>query len=501
MADVYIEKINEVRMRIVCNDEGFHADLNDHFKYLDPSYTPNSYSKWDGMYRFYHRSTGLIDIGLLYQVFQFVKDQGHNLTLDPRLKYVLDTTMEEVKDFLVDLNMSIRLEDGSFIAAEARDYQFECIYTAIKYTRCVLQAATSAGKSMVLYALARYYRMRREAIESRLKTLIIVPSVHLVVQLFDNFVEYSHFNKFDSESNVHLIHGGADKDTHKPIIISTWQGIQDQPKEWFHQFGDVVVDEAHTAQADKLSYIMNNCVNCDQRFGTTGTLANNDFNGMKVISHFGMFKKVITARELIEQGYATDIKIMMIELQYSMEDRHKVTSDYSQEIDFIIAHEERNKMILMLAKTLKGNTAIMFARVDAHMKVIYEELCKVKSNVYMINGEVSPAERKKIQEAVEEGVEITVLATYGTFQQGVSVKKLHNLVLGHPSKSYIRVIQTVGRLMRLHSSKGVGQIYDLVDNLSLKGRPNHALRHSIERHRFYVEERHPVAMKKVQLSH
>lgn len=499
MADVYIEKVNEVRMRIVCNDEGFHADMNDHFKYLDPSFEPSAYSKWDGMYRFYNRSNGLIDIGLLYQVFQFIREGGHNLEIDPRLKYVQDVTEEQIKDYLMELDMSIRLENGNYTHAEARDYQFDCVFTAIKQTRCVLQAATSAGKSMVLYVMARYYRGRREALQSHLKTLIVVPSVHLVTQLYDNFEEYSHFNGFNSENNIHLIHSGADKDTEKPIVISTWQGIQDQPKAWFKQFGDIVVDEVHTAKAEKLSYILDSCVNCDQRLGLTGTLANDDFNGMKVLSHFGMFKKIITARELINQGYAADIEIMMVELLYGMEDRHKVTAEYDQEIEFLISHEARNNCILMLAKTLKGNTAIMFARVDAHMKVIYEELCKVKENVYMINGEVPPKIRSQIQKAVEAGDEVTLLGTYGTMQQGISIKKLHNLVLAHPSKSYIRVIQTLGRLMRMHSSKTKARIFDLVDNLSLRGRPNHALRHSIERHRFYTEEKHPVSMKKVQL--
>lgn len=499
MAHVYIEKVNEVRMRVICNDEGFHADLYEYFKFPDPTFEPSSFSRWDGMVRFYQKSNGLIDIGLLFQVFQFVRENGHTMELDPGLKYVNNTTAEEIKEYLMELNMSIRTENGSYTHAESRDYQFDCVWTAIKQTRCVLQAATSAGKSMVLYVMARYYRGRREALQSSLKTLIVVPSVHLVTQLFDNFVEYSHFNGFNSDSNVHLIYGGAEKDTTKPIVISTWQGIQDQPKEWFHQFGDIVVDEAHTAKAEKLSYIMNSCINCDQRLGLTGTLANDDLNAMRVLSHFGAFKKIITARELIDQGYAADIEIMMVELQYGMEDRHKVTADYKQEIEFLISHDLRNKFILMLAKTLKGNTAIMFDRVDAHMKVIFEELCKVKDNVYMINGEVPPKVRAQIQKAVEAGDEVTLLGTYGTMQQGVSIKKLHNLVLAHPSKSYIRVIQTLGRLMRMHSSKQKARIFDMVDNLSLRGRPNHALRHSIERHRFYKEEKHPVAMKKVTL--
>lgn len=100
---------------------------------------------------------------------------------------------------------------------------------------------------------------------------------------------------------------------------------------------------------------------------------------------------------------------------------------------------------------------------------------------------------------INKAEDITVLATYGTFSTGISWKKLHHLILGHPSKSYIRVIQTLGRLMRQHSSKDFATVWDLVDNLSYNGSRNHALRHSHERYKFYLTERHPVELMKVAL--
>ncbi|QPI14465.1 putative RNA-DNA and DNA-DNA helicase [Salmonella phage GEC_vB_N6] len=500
MSEIQIIKVNEVRMRILAEDY-IREELNDYFKFEDPNFQPNPFSKWDGVVRLFTKSSGLIDIGLLFEVFKFCKMNGYTIKLDPALKYIQDIPDEEIHTFINSLNAVYRDENKQYQIATVRDYQFDSVATAIRQSRCVLEAATSAGKSFILYIMARYYRQRREALESNLKTLIVVPSIHLVTQLYDNFEEYSHGTDWNPMMNVQMICEGATKDIFKPIVISTWQGIQNQPKEWFHQFGDIVVDEVHTSKSDKLSYILNNCINADQRLGVTGTLANTKVAGLQVVAHFGAYHKIITARDLINLGYATDIHVNMIEVIHPMADCIEMHgAEYQKEIEFLIANERRNELIARMALSLKGNVAVMFERIDAHMMIVYEMLSAVKKNVFVINGEVKTEVRKQIQAAMEEGEDITLLASYGTMQQGVSIKKLHHLILAHPSKSYIRVIQTLGRLMRQHSSKDVAKIWDLVDNLRYKGFSyNHALRHSHERYKFYLMERHPVQMKKVSL--
>lgn len=499
MADISVTKVNEVRMRVHA-DAGIYEELNDYFKFEDPNFQPNPFSKWDGVVRLFTKSSGLIDIGLLFELFKFCKTNGYSLDVDPALKYIQDIPDNEIHDFCNNLKTQIRTESGEYIDAEVRQYQFDSIATAMRQSRCVLELATSAGKSFILYVMARYYRERREALESNLRTLIVVPSVHLVRQLYENFEEYSHGQSWNPFYQVQTICEGATRNIDKPITISTWQGIQDQPKDWFHQFGDIIVDEVHTSKSDKLSYILNNCINADQRLGVTGTLANTKVAGLQVVSHFGAYHKIITARELISMGYAADIKIRMIELKHRLADVIDMYgADYQKEMEYLISNEVRNRLIAKMALTLKGNVAIMFERIDAHMMIVYDILKEIKPNVFVINGEVKSADRMQIQRAIEEGEDITLLASYGTMQQGVSIKKLHHLVLAHPSKSYIRVIQTLGRLMRQHSTKDVALIWDLVDNLSYNGSYNHALRHSHERYKFYLTERHPVELKRVAL--
>lgn len=499
MADIQIIKVNEVRMRVIA-DLSIREELNDYFKFEDPNHVPNPFSKWDGVVRLFTKNSGLIDIGLLFEVFKFCKTNSYTIELDPALKYIQDIPDEEIHDFINSLHPKIRTENRDYIDAETRDYQFDTIAKAMRQTRCVCELATSAGKSFILYVMTRYYRQRREALESSLRTLIVVPSIHLVTQLYDNFEEYAHGSDWKPVVHTQLIFEGATKDIYKPIVISTWQGIQNQPKEWFQQFGDIIVDEVHTSKSDKLSYILNNCVNADQRLGVTGTLANTNVAGLQVVAHFGAYHKIITARDLINLGYATDVKVKMVELKHALADAIELHgAEYKEEIDYLISHNARNQVLAKMALNLKGNVAIMFERIDAHMMVVYEMLSAVKKNVFVINGEVDIKVRRQIQAAMEEGEDITLLASYGTMQQGVSIKKLHHLVLGHPSKSYIRVIQTLGRLMRQHSSKDFATVWDLVDNLSYNGSRNHALRHSHERYKFYLTERHPVELMKVAL--
>lgn len=497
MSDIVITKVNEVRMRVICNNAGIEDEMYEYFKCEDPNFTPSNFSRYDGIIRLYERKSGLINIGLLMEVFKFAKVNKYTLELDPALKYMNNIPENETKDFIQSLNLSIYDENKKLLPAEMRDYQFDIVHQSIKNQRCVIEAATSAGKSISIYILMRFLEERRKHLGLNTKTLIIAPSVHLVEQLYDNCVEYSGFNKWRVNDNVQTIHSGASKSIYKPFVISTWQGIQDQNKEWFRQFGEVLVDEVHTAKADKLSKILNNCVNADIRLGFTGTLANCETAALQVISHFGPCYEIIKARDLIEQGYASDIKIEMIELIHTHETCSLLNGDYQQEIETIISNEKRNRLIADMASRLKGNTVVLFARIDGHMMLVYEELVKTRENVFLINGDVKVETRKEIGRLIEIGEDIIVLATYGTFQQGISWKKIHNLLLAHPSKSFIRVIQTLGRLMRMHSTKEYGRIFDFVDNMRMpKSGDNHAIRHSRDRYQFYIKERHPVKFKK-----
>lgn len=500
---IIVERVNCVRMRVHCKEECVHEELSEFFKYPDPSYAnANSWQKrkWDGMIRLYDKRSGLIDIGLLKWVLKFAQINNYPIEVDPRLKHVRHETEDTLKEYIDSLNLTRYDEDGESIPLVPWDYQYKGVHYAIKHRRKVLLAATGAGKSLMQYILTRYYLDEALATETDAKVLLVVPSQLLVTQMLDNFVEYSVENGWDAESNCHLIYDGATKFTNKKVVISTWQGIQDEDKDFFKQFTHLMVDEVHGASAKKVSHICNSCIHAEDRIGMTGTLKDTELHELQVTAHFGSTVTVVTTKELQDMGQASDTLITMVNCDYQDSDRKFVNNlDYQGEIDSIIDHPYRNHMIVTFARSLEGNTLLLFDRIR-HVEMIADELRKYKDNVYIINGDVDQAERDRIKKLTEKGDNYTILATYGTMSTGVSIRKLHNLVFCHPSKSIIRILQSVGRLIRMHSSKKCAFIYDLVDNFKVKGgESNHALKHGLARYTYYVRQEHKVRSKKYMM--
>ncbi len=499
-----IERVSAIRMRIHSDEECIHDELNEFFKFPDPSYDPDSYRhrKWDGMKRLYTKKSGLIDIGLLEWVLKFAVMNKYKYTIDPRLNYLRKETPDSMVEYVDGLKLSRWDENNEAVELIPYQYQYNGVYCAIKKRRKILLAATGAGKSLMQYIIARYYLDEAVLNETEAKILMVVPSQMLCTQMRDNFIEYSQYNGFNTDAHLHLIYNGATKMTNKPIVIATWQGIQNEDADWFKQFTHLCVDEVHGAKAEKVTHICKSCINAEDRIGLTGTLNNKELHQLQCTAHFGSPETIVTTKQLQELGQAADTMITMINCNYQMDDRKFVKNlDYVGEIETIMSHPYRNKMILSFARTLKGNTLLIFDRV-AHIEYIAEELKKLKKNVYTINGKVDQAERDHIKKLTESGDDVTILASYGTMSTGVSIKKLHNLVFCHPSKSIIRVLQTVGRLLRMHSTKDRANIFDLVDvfKCSAKDDPNTAMKHAKERYGFYVEHEHKTCFKTYEMN-
>ncbi|AUR97720.1 P-loop containing nucleoside triphosphate hydrolase [Vibrio phage 1.244.A._10N.261.54.C3] len=549
--EIYCEQINARSMRIYCEEECVHMELNDFFQYDDPNFQPNRWSKWDGKVRLYDRHSGKLDVGLLEYLVKFCSINKYPLEIDPRLKQMRRIDMDDVHEYCDSLNLS-RSDDGDYVSCVPYDYQYYGVERALKLRRAVLLADTGAGKSLMQYILTRFYIEEYEALHNRpAKVLLLVPSVMLVNQMQADFKEYSQFNGWDVEKHVHGISAGCSKLTRKNVVVSTWQSIQDEAADYFDQFTHLITDEVHGASASKISYICNNCINCYDRAGLTGTLHEEEMNKLQVQAHFGPIMNVADTKLLKKLGQASETLVTMMNLDYSVSDRQFASKlDYMGEIDFITKHPQRNKLISALASTLTGNTLMLFDRRD-HIDAVYE-LIKDQGNVHIINGDVNGDVREVIKAALEnckkrisldfgsDFIEVdfddifttksgdkraidlkvgdvteehgkvcktkelrgaTLLATFGCVSTGVSIKNLHNLVFCHPSKSIIRVLQSLGRLLRRHKSKEVAMIYDLVDNLKIAGGDaNHAVRHAMKRYGFYTNKGHKMRTKRYPIS-
>lgn len=264
-----------------------------------------------------------------------------------------------------------------------------------------------------------------------------------------------------------------------------------------------VVSNCHGASAKCVKGICENAVNAFQRIGMTGTLKNTEVHPLLVQGSFGPIQRIVTTKQLQDAGRAAQTMVTLMQLNYPTDQRQLVHEmDYSHEMEFLINHEYRNKIIRSLALTLEGNSLLMFERVDAHLEKVFEDLVAEgheNKRFFVINGNVKNEDRDRIKAATEAGNDIVILATWGTMSTGVSIKRLHNLVFCHPTKSIVRTLQTLGRMIRLHESKDVANIYDLVDDLTYRGRQNYGVKHASDRHSYYSQEQHRMKLHKIQM--
>lgn len=462
-------------MKVEANP-GTIMELADAFTFFADNYkfSPKYKSKvWDGKISLINRYTGITYTGLTQQIKRFCDLRKYELTFDDEMIY----------DNVSEIELSRHLEKITPKDLDARDYQFKSILKCIRSKRRTLESPTSSGKSYMIYAISTWY--------SNHKTLLIVPSTGLVNQMEDDFRDYGY------NGTIHKSTDGLSKSNDIPadIVITTWQSLNNgkykMHSAWYEQFGVVFGDECHGCKATCLVQIMKSLKNCKYRFGTTGTLDNNQLNTFTIEGLFGPRYKSITTKEMIESGYASKLKIKCIILKYSQSSKIQAKGlDYQKEIEFIVNHSGRTNFVKNLALSLKGNKIVFFNRKE-HGKLIYDsiesEICD-KDALFFIDGSIKPNDRQRIKKAIEDEENSVLVASILTTGTGVSIKRLHHMIFGNPYKSMIKVLQAIGRLLRIHKEKDTAFMYDIVDDLSMGSRKNYCLKHFEERIKIYENE-------------
>ena len=467
---IEIEHFDETYNKITC-DPGIGFELSEYFTFEVPGakFMPAVRNKvWDGKIRLYNVMSCLLYAGLNKYVEEFARSRKYVVIYKSDFS-ADEFSLKEANDFIETLNIPSKYE--------RRDYQVDAFTYAIRNRRALMLSPTASGKSFIIYLIARYYHAR---------TLIIVPTTSLVSQLASDFADYG----FVSDRFVHRIFAGQDKQTDKPITISTWQSIYKLPKEYFQQFDVVIGDEAHLFKAKSLSSIMSKLSSCRYRFGFTGTLDDTQTHKLVLEGLFGPVRRVITTAELIEQEHLTKFEIKAIILKYPDAIRQQLrTSDYQTELDFLVRNDARNKFIMNLTLSLKGNTLLLFQVVEKHGAVLYELLKDCGRDVYFVHGGVDGEDREEIRKLLETAEGAIVIASVGTFSTGVNIPSLRNIISASPSKSKIRNLQSIGRVLRKSAGKDGATLYDIADDLTWKTRKNFTLLHFITRVAIYNEEK------------
>ena len=472
MDNVSIEKVDDVYIRVNA-DPGIKMEMSEYFTFEVPGakFMPAVRNKvWDGKIRMLNTMTGMIYAGLIPYILKFCNTREYHVTLDKGL----------VPNNVVNDDAGMQLAEEFKSPFVPRDYQNQAVVHALRSERAMLLSPTASGKSFIIYLLTRFHVDAHDR-----KVLIVVPTTSLVEQMASDFIEYNNGN----DLSIHKIRGGIDKNVDADITITTWQSVYKLRKDWFAKFDVVVGDEAHLFKAKSLTKVLEKMPECQYRYGFTGTLDGTQTHKLVLEGLFGSVYEVTKTKKLIEDNTLADFGITAIVLQYPDEIRKlNKNKSYQEEIDWIVGNEARNKYIRNLAHSLEGNTLILFQFVEKHGKVLHPMLEGGDKTVHFIHGGVGADEREAVRHLVESSNSNIILASYGTFSTGVNIKRLDNIVFASPSKSKIRNLQSIGRVLRKSSDNNKATLYDIVDDLQWKSSKNFATKHFMERVKVYNEE-------------
>ena len=410
---------------------------------------------------------------------------------------VEQVSMEEFKTFVDTLE----------IPFEPYDYQLQAALDCINNVSKICEMATGSGKSLTIYLIIRWFM---EKLEKDEKILLIVPSIILLNQMYDDFESYGLKNAF---TFVDKLGGDYKLDFFiKKVNITTWQSLY-RNVELFKDIKVLIEDEVHKATSEVHEKIIYpSAINAKFRYGFTGTIPKDYFSKLCLSSILGSCKTYITPRQLIDRGLATELLIKPVIIKYNNATASILRNikNYQQEISFILDIQERNKILAKLISKVSenGNTIVLFSRVE-NGKELAKLTCKLKYGVdieidelrkvndygiYFVSGDTKASDRENIRKIMEQKSNAVIFGTNSIISTGLNIKNLKNLVNTFPGKSYVLVNQSIGRILRTHESKNLVTLYDIVDDGtgSYKSKPNYLYKHFKERINFYLEQEHDI---------
>lgn len=492
--------------------KGELKDFQLYFKKRQKGYLFNRLYKrklWDGYDHFVIKDKDSdlykIGVGLWKELFNFGKLREYEIHIENMNDlFNLDFTKDQLEKFT-----SVIL-DGSNI--EARDYQLEAVFRALKYKFCSLELATSAGKTIIFFLYLAFLKRKGIMSSAGKKALIVVPRTSLVGQTAEKFTD--DYNTGLMSFNVMTI-GGKSKYTDKAfadseIVISTYQSLINRPPEFFKEFNIVCIDECHTSRGNSVRDVLVKSTNAEYKLGLSGTINIEDqySDFFKIQEFLGPLSMVLKASHLIENNYSPDVYIKMVYLDYPKTEpfvknylalREAGQSGkelYDSERSFIVSYEPRIDFISAFVKKLEGNTLILYINVkDGYGQRICDRIKEWNEHTYYIDGGVDSDDRDGYQRIMEAQNGVTLVASYGTFSTGIDLKRVNHIILAESYKSEVTIRQSIGRGMRGLKGKVKVTIYDLIDDLN-----GYIVKHGQAREKIYIKEKFIVSKHRFDLS-
>lgn len=459
--DFQVQKLNEVYFRITSEDESLLLNLYNYLKVdvENARYSPKMRLKmWDGKVSFFNLKFNTLPIGLFPQFRDFCKKYSYTYSLN----FDTSSFKNQISDEELEAFYKKLFEGTKFYP---RDYQKDFIKLSLNNKRGVLVLGTGGGKSICLYTIIRYL------LQFNKKIVLIVPTITLVNQMESDFKEYG-FKEI--EHYVTKMYNGEYPDLKKEVLISTYQSLAKQPPEFFQQYNVILNDETHDAKSKSIKYIMENSINAEYRIGDTGTLPKDNLcDFYNVTGYIGPVMYEKSSSSLQEEGYLAKANVRCLVVKYptSIINSNKNIS-FNEEEKLVYENLDRNKVLdFIYSKIYKDQNSLILVEEIKHLNLVKqhlllsEQFLNEERQLYVISGKVSPKQREYVRKLTETNNNVTILATYGTMAVGVNIKNLHHLILLSSSKSVVRVVQSIGRILRLMEGKTKAWLWDVVDDL------------------------------------
>ena len=474
---------DEVNVKIEGLELGTRTALVKKYKYEIPGarYQPSvRLGRWDGKVPFFNLG-GTTYINLLPEILPYLDEQGYNVEVEDTRNYRTTFEFSVVDKNTYQNKTWPRNHPRAGEPIVLRDYQPEIINRFLSNPQCVQEVATGAGKTIITAALA-------DAVSQYGRTIVIVPNKSLVTQTEDDFVN------LELDTGVYF---GDRKEYNRTHTICTWQSLNNLLKNTKNAEADitigeflegvvaVIVDEVHQAKADALKSLLSGpFAQVPIRWGLTGTIPKEDYARQSINCMLGPVIGQLSASELQEAGHLAQCHVNVVQLV-----DHKEYTNYQSELKYLIETKERLDYIGRLISTIvdSGNTLILVDRISAG-RALAERL---PGSVF-VSGSTKAGERKEHYDEVAEASDKIIIATYGVAAVGINIPRIFNLVLLEPGKSFVRVIQSIGRGIRKAEDKDFVQIWDITSTCKF------AKRHLTKRKTFYKEANYPFTVEKAE---
>jgi len=473
---------DEVNVKIEGLDLDTRKELVKKFKYFDPAarYMPAyKLGRWDGCTTFFGLG-GTTYVSLLDRILPLLEQWGYYIEVEDHRVSESLAFSQVGEDYWGDTCWP----EGHMMAGQPirlRDYQCEVINNFLGAPQALQEVATGAGKTIITATLSKIC-------EKYGRTMTIVPNKSLVEQTEEDF------------RNCGLdvgVYYGDRKELNKTHTICTWQSLNILDKkshnddsvltlaEFLDNVKTIIIDEVHQAKAEVLKKLLTvNFAHAPIRWGLTGTVPKDDLQFESIRCSLGDVINRVSAHDLQQRGVLSACHVNIIQSQELRE-----FESYPAELKYLVTDEDRmlwvSKMIKGIADS--GNTLVLVDRIESGKFLVNE----LPESVF-ISGAVKTKDRKEEYDEIKTSDNKIIVATYGVAAVGINIPRIFNLVLLEPGKSFVRVIQSIGRGIRKAEDKDFVQIWDVTANTK------YAKRHLTERKRFYKEAKYPFAIEKVK---